>query len=72
MPKMFDPKKESGKLDPFLKILPLVRNFGTAGLRTGVCERGDQCREGSAAQEDISVYRCWQLGQGQSVFYQVV
>ena len=32
MPKMFDPKKESGKLDPFLKILPLVRNFGTTGL----------------------------------------
>ena len=33
MPKMFDPKKESGKLDPFLKILPLVRNFGTSGHR---------------------------------------
>ena len=31
MPKMFDPKKESGKLDPFLKILPLVRNYGTSG-----------------------------------------
>ena len=29
MPKMFDPKEEAKKLDPFLKVLPFVSKIFT-------------------------------------------